>query len=67
MKFVMPKVYLVTKPQINWDEVERFLEDEGLPPIHESIRGFSEMDISASIVEICVGFAICPMLKAGRI
>ena len=45
-----PKVYLVTKPSIDWNQVAAFLEDEGVPPIPDSIRAGEEN--SSAIVEI---------------
>lgn len=45
-----PKVYLVTRPSVDWANVAAFLEDEGVPPIPESIR--SGEDESAAVVEI---------------
>jgi thymidylate synthase (FAD) len=45
-----PKVYLVSKPSVDWTQVATFLKDEGLPPMPESIRAGS--DLSAAIVEI---------------
>jgi thymidylate synthase (FAD) len=45
-----PRVYLVTKPSVDWDHVASFLQDEGLPGIPESVR--AGKDESAAIVEI---------------
>ena len=45
-----PKVYLVTRPSIDWSQMAAFLEDEGLPPIPDSIRAGE--DESAAVVEI---------------
>ena len=45
-----PKVYLVTRPSVDWTQVAAFLEDEGVPPVPESIR--SGEDQSAAVVEI---------------
>ncbi len=45
-----PKVYLVTRTGVDWEQVAAFLEDEGLPPIPDSIRSGS--DESAAVVEI---------------
>ena len=45
-----PKIYLVTKPSINWAGVASMLRDEGVPPIPESIRAGE--DESAAIIEI---------------
>ena len=51
MKYTtQPKVYLVTRPSVDWTQVAAFLEDEGVPPIPESIR--AENDESAAIIEI---------------
>ena len=33
-----PSVYLVSKPQISWGEVQAFLEDQGYPSLDESLR-----------------------------
>ena len=45
-----PKVYLVTRPSVDWGQVAAFLEDEGVPPIPDSIRAGE--DESAAVVEI---------------
>ena len=45
-----PKVYLVTRPSVDWEQVAAFLEDEGVPPIPESIR--AGQDESSAVVEI---------------
>ena len=45
-----PKVYLVTRPSVDWAQVAAFLEDEGVPPIPESIRAGEEE--SSAIIEI---------------
>ena len=45
-----PKVYLVTRPSVDWEQVAAFLEDEGVPPIPDSIRAGE--DESAAVVEI---------------
>jgi thymidylate synthase (FAD) len=45
-----PKVYLVTRPSVDWEQVAAFLEDEGVPPIPDSIR--AGQDESAAVVEI---------------
>lgn len=44
------KVYLVTRPSVDWRQVAAFLMDEGVPPIPDSIRAGS--DESAAIIEI---------------
>ena len=33
-----PKVYLVSKPSVNFDQIAAFLEDDGLPGLPDSIR-----------------------------
>ena len=33
-----PKVYLVTRPSVDWEQIAAFLLDEELPPIPDSIR-----------------------------
>ncbi|MCH7786859.1 MAG: FAD-dependent thymidylate synthase [Chloroflexi bacterium] len=43
-----PKVYLVTRTSVDWEQVAAFLEDEGLPPIPDSIRAGQD-DASATI------------------
>ena len=48
--YVEPKVYLVTRPAVDWEQVAAFLEDQGVPPIPESIR--AGQDESAAIIEI---------------
>ncbi len=45
-----PRVYLVSRPSVDWEQVAAFLKDEGLPGIPESIR--AGKDESAAIVEI---------------
>ena len=45
-----PKIYLVTKPSVNWEQVALFLADEKLPGIPESIRAGE--DESNAIIEI---------------
>ncbi len=45
-----PKVYLVTRPSVDWGQVAAFLEDEKLPAVPESIR--SGGDESAAVAEI---------------
>jgi thymidylate synthase (FAD) len=45
-----PKVYLVTRPSVDWEGIAAFLEDEGVPPIPDSIR--AGKDESAAVVEI---------------
>ncbi len=45
-----PKVYLVTRPSVDWEQVAVFLEDEGVPPVPDSIRAGE--DESSAIVEI---------------
>ena len=49
MMAVLPKVYLVSKPSIDWNQLAEFLADEKAPPIEKSIRaGFND---SEAIVE----------------
>ena len=48
--FKEPRVYLVSKPSVDWAQVAAFLEDEGLPPIPDSIRAGDED--SSAVVEI---------------
>ena len=45
-----PAVYLVTRPSVDWEMVAAFLEDEGLPPVPDSIR--AGRDESSAVVEI---------------
>ena len=45
-----PKVYLVTRPSVDWGQIAAFLEDEGVPPLPDSIRAGE--DESAAVVEI---------------
>ncbi len=45
-----PTVRLVTRTNIDWEEVAGFLEDEDVPPIPDSIRAGE--DESAAVVEI---------------
>ena len=45
-----PKVYLVTRPSVDWEQIAAFLLDEELPPIPDSIRaGQSEAE---AIIEV---------------
>ena len=45
-----PRVYLVSRPSVDWEQVAAFLEDEGVPPVPESIR--AGVDESAAVIEI---------------
>ena len=45
-----PRVYLVSRPSVDWEQVEAFLQDEGVPPVPESIR--AGKDESAAVIEI---------------
>ena len=45
-----PKVYLVTRPAVDWAQVAQFLSDEDLPPVPDSIRAGT--DESAAAIEI---------------
>ena len=45
-----PKVYLVSKPSVDWDQVAAFLADEDVPGIPDSIRAGD--DESSAIIEI---------------
>ena len=50
-KFVSePKVYLVSRPSVDWEQVAAFLADEGVPGIPDSIRAGD--DDSAAVIEI---------------
>lgn len=46
---VRPKVYLVTKPAVDWAQLAAFLADEGAPGVPQSIRAGD--DESAAIAE----------------
>lgn len=46
---VRPKVYLVTKPAVDWAQLAAFLADEGAPGVPQSIRAGG--DESAAIAE----------------
>ena len=46
---VSPKVYLVTKPAVDWAQLAAFLADEGAPGVPQSIRAGD--DESAAIAE----------------
>ena len=51
MKYLSePKVYLVTRPAVDWAQVAAFLDDEGLPAVPDSIRAGQEE--YAAVVEI---------------
>jgi thymidylate synthase (FAD) len=45
-----PTVRLVSRTEVNWEAVSAFLEQEGVPPVPESIRAGN--DESAAVVEI---------------
>ncbi len=45
-----PKVYLVTRPSVDWAQVAAFLDDEELPPIPDSIR--AGQDDASAVIEI---------------
>ena len=45
-----PRVYLVSRPSVDWEQVAAFLEDEGVPPVPDSIRAGE--DESAAVIEI---------------
>ena len=47
---VEPKVYLVSRPSVDWERIAALLGDEGLPGVPESIRAGA--DESAAIVEV---------------
>ena len=49
-RFREPKVYLVSRPSVDWSQIAAFLEDEGLPGVPESIRAGSEE--SSAVVEV---------------
>ena len=34
-----PKVYLVSRPSVDWEKIVELLADEDLPGVSESIRG----------------------------
>ena len=44
-----PRIYLVSKPQVDWVQVQKFLADESLPTMDRSIR--AGMDDAEAIVE----------------
>ena len=45
-----PKIYLVSKPTVDWEQIANLLSDENLPGIPDSIR--SGKDESSAIVEV---------------
>ncbi len=45
-----PKVYLVSRPVVDWEQVAAFLSEEDLPPVPDSIRAGTEN--SSAIIEI---------------
>ena len=49
LNLVRPKVYLVTKPAVDWVQLAAFLSDEGAPGVPQSIRAGD--DESAAIAE----------------
>ena len=44
------RVYLVSRPAVDWDQIAAFLSDEELPPIPDSIRAGA--DDSNAIIEV---------------
>lgn len=44
MEAVQPKIYLVSKPNVDWGVFERFLVDEGLPELSESIKAVDDAE-----------------------
>ncbi len=44
------RVYLVSRPAVDWEQIAAFLSDEGLPPIPDSIRAGA--DDSNAIIEV---------------
>lgn len=45
-----PKIYLVSKPTVDWEQIANLLSDENLPGVPDSIR--SGEDESSAIVEV---------------
>ncbi len=45
-----PRVYLVTRPSVDWEQIASFLSDEDLPPIPDSIRAGS--DEAEAVIEV---------------
>ena len=45
-----PSVYLVSRPEVDWDQVSAFLADEDLPGVPDSIRAGE--DESNAIIEV---------------
>ena len=45
-----PKVYLVSRPQVDWEQIAAFLADEGLPEMPDSIRAGT--DDANAIIEV---------------
>lgn len=48
--FKEPKVYLVSRPSVDWSQIAAFLDDEDLPGLPESIRSGNEE--SSAVVEV---------------
>ncbi|MCL0101694.1 FAD-dependent thymidylate synthase [Dehalococcoidia bacterium] len=48
--FKEPKVYLVSRPSVDWSQIATFLDDEDLPGLPESIRSGDEE--SSAVVEV---------------
>ena len=48
-KLKTPKVYLVSRPSVDWEQIAAFLADEELPPIPQSIRAGT--DGAGAIIE----------------
>ena len=38
MKIVKPRIYLVSRPSVDWEQIAAFLADENPPPMEKSIR-----------------------------
>ena len=58
------KVYLVSKPSVDWAQIEAFLSDEGLPGVPQSIR--AGKDDSPAIVEVAGRLCYMSFAKGRR-
>ena len=45
-----PKIYLVSRPSVDWEQIAAFLSDEDVPPIPESIRSGDEESLAIAEV-----------------
>jgi len=63
---VRERVYLVTKPQVDWESLAHFLMDENLPNVPESIRGADGVDQGAAVAEVAARLCYMSYAKGRR-